>query len=150
LTRRHKTVALVVRAFLALTVLFSISAFLARNHFHHDDNDLLDRALRIAILICGIGSVALRRQRLSRQRLQTVAALKGASGLLTTLISTTLQVTGLGAILAIFGFITTVLTGNEFYAYGAGLVGFVVLLYGYPTKSSWQQAVQTFGRQPAE
>ena len=86
----------------------------------------------------------------SKMRLQDITALKGVSGLLTTLASTTLQVALLGVAMAIFGFIATVMTGNEFYSYGAGLVGFVVLLYGYPTRSSWQQAVQKFGQSASE
>ena len=146
LIRRHRAAVLIVRAFLALTVLLSLSAFLTRNHLRHDDNESLDRALRITILICGIGSVVLRRRKFSAARLQNIAAVKGVSGLLATLASTTLQVALLGAALAIFGFIATVMTGNEFYSYGAGLVGFVVLLYCYPTRSSWQQAVQNFGQ----
>jgi len=150
LMRRHRAAALTVRAFLALTVVLSLSAYLARNHFRHEDNDSLDRTLRITILIFGIGSVVLRRLKLSATHLQDTAALKGVSGLLATLASTTLQVALLGAALAIFGFFAFVITGNEFYSYGAGLVGFVVLLYCYPTRSSWQQAVQKFGPSSSE
>src|SRR5258706_2857017 len=146
LMRRHRAAALTVRAFLALTVLLSLSAFLARNHFRHEEYDSLDRALRITILIFGLGSVVLRRRKFSATHLQDIAAVKGVSGLLATLASTPLLVALLGAAMAIFGFLATVMTGNEFYSYGAGLVGFVVLLYCYPTRSSWQQAVQKFGQ----
>ena len=78
-------------------------------------------------------------------RLQDIAALKGVSGLLKTLESTTLQVAFLGQAIAAFGFLATVLTGNDFYTYGAGLVGLVVLFYCYPSLTSWQQAVAKFG-----
>ena len=150
LIRRHKAAALTVRALLALTILLSLVAFIGRSHFRHQDNPALDAALRITILIFGLGSVILRRTRLSVMRLQDITALKGVSGLLATLASTTLQVALLGAAMAIFGFVATVSTGNDFYAYGAGLVGFVVLLYCYPTRSSWQQAVQKFDQSAAE
>lgn len=140
--RRHRAAALTVRAFLAVTVLLSLFAFLARSHFRHDDNDSLDKALRIMILICGIGAVSLRRRKFAAARLHDIAARKGVAGLLATLVSTTLQVAFLGMALAVCGFIVTVMTGNEFYSYGAGLVGFVVLLYCYPTRNSWQQVVR--------
>lgn len=146
LIRRHRAVALTVRALLASTVVLSLLAFLARNHFRHEDNEPLDQALRITILILGLGSVVLRRRMFSAARLHDITALKGVSGLLATLVSTTLQVALLGAAIAIFGFIATVMTGNEFYSYGAGLVGFVVLLYCYPTQSSWQQTVRQFAQ----
>ena len=145
LIRRQRAAALTVGGLLALTVMLSLLAFLTRNHFRHQDNDPLDRALRITILIFGIGSVVVRRKMFSPARLQDIAALKGVSGLLATLASTTLVVALLGAAMATFGFIATVMTGNEFYSYGACLVGFVVLLYCYPTRSSWQQVVRKFG-----
>ncbi len=78
-------------------------------------------------------------------RLQDIAALRGISGLLGTLQRTTLQVALLGVLIAVFGFSATLMTGNDFYSYGAGLVGLVVLLYCYPTRTSWQQAVTKFG-----
>jgi hypothetical protein len=145
LIRRHRAAALTVRALIALTVLLSLVAFLGRNHFRHEENETLDRVLRITILVFGLGSVVLRRRTLSVTRLQDIAALNGLSGLLSTLASTTVQVALLGAAMAIFGFIATVMTGNEFYSYGAGLVGFVVLIYCYPTRSSWTQIVQKLG-----
>jgi len=144
LNRRHWAAAFTVRALIALTLVLSAVAFLGRNRFHHEDNDVLDRALRVTILIFGLGSVVLRRTKFSATRLQDITALRGASGLLATLARTTLQVALLGGAISLFGFIATVMTGNEFYSYGAGLVGFVVLLYCYPTRYSWQQTLQKF------
>lgn len=144
LTRRHKTAAAIVRTLLVVTVVFSLVAFLARSHLRHQENEALDRALRITILILGLGSVLLRRTRFSETRLQDTVALKGVAGLLGTLAATSLQVALLGAVMTTFGFIATLMTGNEFYSYGTGVVGFVVLLYGYPARSSWEQAVQRF------
>jgi hypothetical protein len=145
LLRRHRTAVLTIRALLVLTVALSGAAFLGRNHFRQQDNPTLDMALRITILIFGLGSVVLRRTRFSAMRLQDIAALRGISGLLATLERTTIQVALLGGVVAAFGFGATVMTGNDFYSYGAGLVGIVVLLYCYPTRSSWQQAVAKFG-----
>src|ERR1700682_3612079 len=123
LIRRHRAAALIVRALLALTVVLSLIAFIWRSHFRHEDNPPLDAALRITILVFGLGSVIVRRIRLSAMRLPDVAALKGASGLMARLAATTLQVALLGAAMAIFGFIATVMTGNDFYSYGAGKIG---------------------------
>jgi hypothetical protein len=149
LIRRHKATATTVRALLVLTAILPLVAFIARTRFRHEDNPSIEIAVRITILIFGLGSVVLRRRRFSAMRLEDIAALRGVSGLLATLANTTLQVALLGAAMAIFGFIATVMTGNDFYAYGAGLVGLVVLLYCYPTRSSWERAVQKFGQSAA-
>lgn len=146
LIRRHKATALTVRALLVLILLLSLVAFIARNHFWQDDTRHFEGALKITILVFGFGSVILRRTMFSATRLQDVTTLKGVPGLLSTLASTTLLVALLGAAMAILGFIAAVMTGNDFYSYGAGLVGFVVLLHSYPTRSSWQRAVQRFGQ----
>jgi O-antigen/teichoic acid export membrane protein len=130
---------------LALVVALCAAAYIGRSHFHQQENQTLDIAVRITILIFGLGSVALRRTRFAAMRLQDITALKGVSELLATLEKTTLQVAFLGSGIAVFGFIATLMTGNDFYAYGAGLVGVVVLLYCYPTRTSWEQALQKFG-----
>jgi hypothetical protein len=150
LRRRQKAAALTVRALIVLIIVLSLVAFIGRSHFRHQENPLLDIALRITILIFGLGSVVLRRTRFSAMRLQDIAALKGVSGLLGTLERTTIQVAILGIVIAIFGFIVTLRTGNDFYTYGSGLVGLVVLLYCYPTLFSWQRTVERFAPTAAE
>jgi len=135
---------MLIRVLLALTIALSVAAFLGRSRFRQQENPALDIAVRVTILIFGLGSVVLRRTRFSTMRLQDITALSGVSGLLATLERTTIQVALLGAAIAVFGFVATLLTGNDFYAYGAGLVGVVVLIYCYPTQTSWQRAVDKF------
>lgn len=81
-------------------------------------------------------------------RLQDIGALSGASGLLRTLEKTTIQVALIGASISAMGFVVTLLTGNDFYAYGASLVGIFVLLYCFPTLSSWRRTLQQFAQTP--
>lgn len=144
LQRRHRSVVLLVRVLLALTVALVLAAFLARGRISQRENPALDIAVRVTILIFGLGSVVLRRTRFSAMRLQDITALRGTSGLLQTLQNTTMQVAALGGVISVFGFVATLLTGNDFYAYGAGLVGLVVLVYCYPTQYSWLQTVRKF------
>jgi len=145
LLRRHASATRLVRLLLALSIALAFAAFLGRNRLPQRENPTLDAAVRIAILVCGLGAVALRRTRFSPMRLQDIAALKGISGLLATLEKTTLQVAFLGATVSVFGFVATLMTGNTFYSYGAGLVGLAVLGYCYPTRNAWQQAITKFG-----
>ena len=148
LIRRHKAAATTVVGLLIATTLLSIAAFLSRRFLRQQQNPPLDIALRIVILSCGLGSVALRRTKFAAMRLQDIGALRGASGLLSTLEKTTLEVALLGAAIAAMGLIATLITGNDFYTYGAGLVAVAVLLYCYPTRKSWERALQEFAPGP--
>lgn len=144
LTRRHKAVATTVAGLIVGTVLLSVVAFLGRKYFRQQPNPSLDIAARITILIFGLGSIAWRRTKFSTLRLQDIGALQGARGLIRTLEKTTVQLALIAAATVGLGFITTLLTGNEFYSYTGGAVGLVVLLYCYPTKRSWIRTVEQF------
>jgi hypothetical protein len=98
----------------------------------------------ITIFIFGVGAIAFRRTKFAAMRLQDIAALQGTTGLLITLQRTTLQVALIGAAVAVIGFVTTLLTGDPSYTYRAGVVAAAVLLYGYPVRTAWEQAVRRF------
>ncbi len=141
LTRRHRAAARVVRGLFALTLALVAVAFIGKKFIPPRENPPLDIALRIAILIFGLGAIALRRTRFMAMRLQDVAALGGIHGLLVTLQRTTVQVALLGGAIVVLGFIATLMTGNDFYTLGAGLVTIAVLLYCYPRRNAWQRVV---------
>ncbi len=144
LARRHKATATTVKSLLVGVVLLSVLAFVCKRFLTARNNPSLDIAVRISILIFGLGAIALRRTQFATMRLQDIAALRGASGLLITLERTTLRVALLGAVIALIGFVATLMTANDFYTYGAGLVAVCVLWYCYPVRTSWEQAVRRF------
>ncbi len=144
LVHRHKAASTTVVGLLIATILLSIVAFLSRSFLRQQQNPPLDIALRIIVMSFGLGSIALRRTRFAAMRLQDIGALSGPSGLLSALEKTTLQVAFLGASIAAVGLIATLLTGNDYYTYGAGLVAVAVLLYCYPTRTSWERTLQQF------
>jgi O-antigen/teichoic acid export membrane protein len=144
LDRRYRSTRTTVLALLVAVVLLCVLAYVSKRFLIPKNNPSLDIAVRITILIFGLGAVALRRTKFAAMRLQDIAALKGASGLLITLQRTTLQVAGLAMVIALVGFVATLMTANDFYAYGAGLVAVAVLLYCYPTRTSWQRSLSRF------
>lgn len=150
LARRHKAAATTVVGLLVATVLLSLVAFLSKKFLTPQSNPSLDIAVRITIMIFGLGSIVLRRTRFSTMRLQDIGALGGASALLRTLEKTTLQVAMIGAALTLLGFVATLMTGNDFYTYGAGIIAIVILLYCFPTKASWQRTILRFARMEGE
>src|SRR5882762_4866568 len=91
LLRRHKTTATTILWLLLAVVLLCVLAFVSQRFLTLRSNPSLDIAIRITILIFGLGAIALRRTHFAQMRLQDIAALQGASGLLITLQRTTLR-----------------------------------------------------------
>lgn len=144
LTRRHKAAATTVLGLIVATVLLSIVAYLGKAYFNQQVNPPLDIAVRIVILVLGLGAVVWRRTKFQPARLKDITGLQGVSGLVRTIEKTTLQVALLGAAIAVTGFIATVMTGNELYTFWSGAIAIVILIYGYPTKSSWLRTVSRY------
>ena len=147
LARRHKAAATTVLGLLVATVLLSVLAFLAKPYFTEKPNVVLDMAVRIVILVLGLGAVVWRRTKFQTMRLQDITGLTGVTGLLKTLEKTTIQLALLGAAIAIMGFIATLMTGNERYTYWAGAIAVIVFVYCYPTKQSWLRTLYRFTEQ---
>jgi hypothetical protein len=144
LARKQKAAATTVIGLLVATVLLSVVAFLGRAYFVEKPNPSLDMAVRISVLVLGLGSVAWRRTKFSPMRLQDIAGLQGPMGLIKVLERTTLQLALLGATIALIGFVATLITGTDTYTYWAGAIAVVVFIYCYPTKSSWLRALYRF------
>ena len=144
LSRRHKSTSTTVLSLLVAVVLLCVLAYVSRKFLTQRSTVSLDIPVRITILIFGLGAIALRRTKFARMRLQDIGALQGATGLLKTLERTTLQLAGLAAAIGAIGFAATLIMGNEFYTYTAAAISFVVLLYSYPTRSSWVRTVSRY------
>ncbi|HKP47062.1 MAG TPA: hypothetical protein VJT50_10705 [Pyrinomonadaceae bacterium] len=144
LVRRHAaTVRLVVSLLIAVALLCAV-AYLAKRFLTPQTNPSLDMAVRIMILVLGLSSIALRRTKFSAMRLQDIAALRGITGLLATLQRTTIQVALIACVIALVGFSGTLFTANDFYTYVGAVVAAAVLLYAYPIRRSWENAVKRF------
>lgn len=144
LARRHKSTTTTVWSLLAAVILLAAVAFVSKKFVTERPNSSLDIAVRVSILMFGLGAITWRRTKFAAMRLQDIGALKGASGLLITLQRTTVQMALIGAAIGCIGLSGTLLTGNEYYTYVAAVVGAVVILYSYPVRSAWERAVQRF------
>ena len=145
LARKHKSAATTVLGLLVATILLSIVAFVSRPYLALKPPNLsLDWATRLLVLFFGLGAVAWRRNRFSAMRLQDIAGVAGPTGLIKTLEKTTLQLALFAAAIAAIGFVVTLIQGNELYTYWSCAIAVVVLIYCYPTKSSWLKTVRYF------
>jgi peptidoglycan/LPS O-acetylase OafA/YrhL len=150
LSRRHRAALTTVIGLIIATILLAAIAYLSKSYLHQQNNPPLDMAVRIAVLALGLGSIVWRRTKFSTMRLQDIGSLQGGPGLLRTLEKTTLQLAVFGAAIAFIGFIATLVTGNDLYTYWAAAISLVVLVYSYPTKSSWTRTVERFAPRPVD
>lgn len=145
LIRRHRLTVTGVCATLCLTVVLIVVGYLHKFPLIPSSKSA-EQALWVAIAICGLGSVALRRTKFSASRLQDIATLRGISGLLATLQNTTLLVAVLGAAIVVMGLITTMMKNDWILVRNAGVIAIGVMLYSYPSRKSWQRVVQGIER----
>jgi len=149
LSRRHKAAATTVLGLLLATILLCIVAYVGKPHFWQQPHPSLEVAVWITIFVLGLGSIVWRRTKFSTMRLQDIGALQGAPGLLSTLETTTLQLSLAAAGMSGVGFVATLRTGDDFYTYRAGAIAAAFLiLYCYPTKSSWIGTLERFAEKP--
>ena len=145
LARRHKATATTVLGLLVGVILLAIVAFVSRPYLELKPPNLyLDWVTRLLVLFFGLGAVVWRRNRFSAMRLQDIAGVAGTSALIKTLEKTTLQLALCAAVIAVIGFAVTLIQGNELYTYWSCAIAVVVLIYCYPTKSSWLKIVRYF------
>src|SRR5262245_18478426 len=96
LSRRHKALKPTVMGLIIATVLLSVVAYLSKTFLHQQNNPPLDMAVRITVLVLGLGSIVWRRTKFSAMRLQDIGSLQGGPGLLRTLEKTSLQLAFFG------------------------------------------------------
>jgi hypothetical protein len=141
LARRHRAAVRVVSAVslftLALIALGLSGLFSGALSF----NPATAFALRLSIIFLAGGAFVFRRTRFSPVRLQDIAALRGASGLLETLQWTTVYVALIAGTIALFGFLVSMMTGYWTETVLLGGVALIVLLYCYPRRAAWQSVV---------
>ncbi|HEX7958141.1 MAG TPA: hypothetical protein VF508_14430 [Pyrinomonadaceae bacterium] len=142
LERRHAAAARAVSLVFMLTLALAALALVLAPRLKLSADPVVANTLLFVILFLGLGSLAFRRTRFSTMRLQDVAALRGAKGLLDTLQRTTVQVALIGGLIAVLGFAFALMTGDGKNMLYPGVIAAVVLLYAYPRRASWSAVVR--------
>ena len=145
LTRRHRTAASVVSAFITLTLVLIALAYAGVRPERLPAsllNPTLYGALWIVIAGLGLGAIALRRMRFGALRLQVIAEAKGASALLATLHKTTGLVALFGLAIALIGYLLFMRSADPWDMLKAGIIAIAILLYTYPRRAAWRKVLQ--------
>lgn len=141
LEKRYRTAAFVFIAQIATTLILIVVAwFLAQT----SDNDATSQSLFtlwLVILFLAIGTFILRRALFNWGRLTNIAVLKGIPGLIQTLQTNAILLGSLGELIAIIGFLLTILSGDKWEMFRAGAVALIVFLANFPRKTTWRKIV---------
>ncbi|MGH9822951.1 MAG: hypothetical protein ACREDR_06840 [Blastocatellia bacterium] len=98
--------------------------------------------LYVIALFLALASPAYRRTQLRWLRLESVASVKGISGLVKHLYATTLVSAALGEMIGLLGLALLVLGGNIEDLLSLGIVGLVTILVSFPRRRAWLQTVE--------
>ena len=128
LERRHAAAVRAVRWVALFTLLLVVLALTHVLAGALRFNPTTANTLRFAIVFLGVGAVFFRRTRFSAMRLQDIAALRGAAGLLDTLQTTTVIVALIAAAVAALGFVISIMTAAGTDMLYLGVIALAVLL----------------------
>lgn len=142
LERRHTAAVRAVRWVALFTLLLVVLALTNVLAGAVRFNPTTANSLRFAIVFLGAGAVVFRRTRFSAMRLQDIGALRGPAGLLDTLQTTTVIVALIAAVIAVLGFLISVMTGAGTDMLYMGVIAVAVLLYAYPRRAAWESVVR--------
>lgn len=98
--------------------------------------------LWIAILAVAVSAFLLRRVILAPAALRDTATIKGASGLLQSLQTKTVLLATTGGLIAVLGFVISLISGDYSDMIRAALVATIIFLINFPRKSSWSKLAQ--------
>lgn len=141
LIKRHKAVAVTITGLLIAIVLLSIVAYVGRPYFRQQVDSSIDLAVRLVVFVLGAGSIVWRRTKFATMRLQDIGSLQGALGVMKTLERTTIQVALMSVAVSASGFVATTMTGNALYTYWSAVIAIILLVYHYPRRASWNNAL---------
>ncbi len=142
LARRHGAAANVVKLVGVFTLLLMLAALSGLLSGAVRFNPVAANTLRFVVVFLGVGAIVFRRTRFQAMRLQDIAALRGASGLLETLQTTTVIVAVIAAVIAVLGLLISVMTeaGTDMLYFG--VIAVAVLAYCYPRRAAWAAVVR--------
>jgi hypothetical protein len=147
LARRHRAAALVVWAMVALTLLLLALALSGALRGALEPDPQFGGTVRIVAAIFALGAIMYRRTKFSSMRLRDIGALRGPTGLLKTLQTTTVHVALVGGAIAVMCFVVGLMTGAASDRWLC-VIALAVLFYAYPRRAAWRSVVEATTEEP--
>jgi TRAP-type C4-dicarboxylate transport system permease small subunit len=100
----------------------------------------LNRPIFIAVIVLGLGVIAVRRLLMSQLMMAKLAP-RGVNALLGRLLMTTVICLAIAALIGIMGFTFFLLTGDYEYSWRLGGVSLFLVLYSFPWRGEWERII---------
>ena len=141
LEKRYRTTVLIISAQIFVVLFLVAAAFLLGLRLESDLSEQDHTTLWVGVLFIAVGSFILRRMFFTWERLKNVGILKGVSGVLATLQRNSIILSIFGLLVAVIGYVISLLSGSGFDMLRAGAVSLVVFLINFPRKKVWKTIV---------
>ena len=147
LGKRYQATSLIVVGQIVATLVLIGIAWLIAPRIDLDITQQTTTALWVLIIFAVIGVFFLRRILFSWTKLGNINREKGVSGLIATLQTQTILLGTLTEVIAIVGFLISVMTGNKFEMFRAGAIALVVFIMIFPRKKTWKTIVSGLNKE---
>ncbi len=147
LGKRYRATSLIVVGQIVATLSLIGIAWLIAPRIDLDITQQTTTALWVLIIFAVIGVFLLRRILFNWQRLGNINLTKGVSGLLSALQTHTILLGVLTEVIAIVGFLISVMTGDKFEMFRAGAIALIVFLMIFPRKKMWKTIVSGLNKE---
>lgn len=145
LDKRYQTTSRIVVILIISALVLIGASWVLTAYIDNSVTDTAISALWISIILLAVLSFVLRRVLFSWSKLRKIAEQKGSFGVLVTIQNNTVFLCLIAAIIAVIGFLVTILSGNKLEAFRAGIVVLMVFLFNFPRKAIWQKIVDSLG-----
>lgn len=141
----YRTTSLIVIA-IAFSIVFymGIGYFLTGSSVPEGDSVMLRNQMYAVALFLALGSIVLRRIRLSPARLEVAAATGGPDGVARHILNLTMICAAIGEAVGIIGLVLTVMMGDPGHVLRLGAVGLLLVLINYPRRRAWERTIGHF------
>jgi hypothetical protein len=146
LGKRYQTTSLIVIGQIVVTLLLIGIAWIIAPRIDLEITRQTTTGLWILIISTVIGVFLLRRILFSPAKLRNINSTKGVTGLLATLQMHTILLGILTEVIAIIGFLISVMTGDKFEMFRAGAIALVVFLTIFPRRKLWKTVVSSLNK----
>ena len=147
LGKRYQATSLIVVGQIVATLVLIGIAWLIAPRIDLDITQQTTTGLWVLIIFAVIGVFFLRRILFSWTKLGNINREKGVSGLIATLQTQTILLGTLTEVIAIVGFLISVMTGNKFEMFRAGAIALVVFIMIFPRKKTWKTIVSGLNKE---
>jgi hypothetical protein len=146
LGKRYQITSLIVVGQIVATLILIAISWLIAPRVDLDITEQTTNGLWIFVIFTAIGVFLLRRILFNWEKLRNINLTKGVKGLIATLQTNTILLGTLTEVIAIVGFLISVMTGNKFEMFRAGAIALVVFLMIFPRKKTWETIVSVLNK----